>query len=252
MNIDVTTLLKTLSEYNPSVDTAVIAINKALLVMGNILLSIFLMLELLEWNQLMRSTGKQVPMKFWIEIAFKYVAVYLLVQNSANIMDGFMWLLDAGANLVVDAVDVKDFSYKFSLGGIKGVIAKTVFNIIGGAVTVIANLITLIVNLMRYMELYFLKAIAPILLACMMNNTTRPIAINFFKYFSAYVLIALGLTVVGIIYPVLFSSNIITAEFEAMATGAVYGSAIISIVQGVIYIATILGVSRKMRQLLGV
>ncbi|HFI0149773.1 TPA: hypothetical protein ACGO3A_001319 [Streptococcus suis] len=252
MNIDVTTLLKTLSEYNPSVDTAVIAINKALLVMGNILLSIFLMLELLEWNQLMRSTGKQVPMKFWLEIAFKYVAVYLLVLNSASIMDGFMWLLDAGANLVVDAVDIDDFSYKYTLGGVKGMIAKFVFRLIGGTVSIIANGVVFLVNLMRYMELYFLKAIAPILLACMMNNTTRPIAINFFKYFSAYVLIALGLTVVGIIYPVLFSANIFMAEFEAMVNGTVYAAAIISILQGVIYIATIFGVSRKMRQLLGV
>lgn len=254
MNIDVSILLKSLNEYNPAIDAAVVAINKTLLLVGYILLSIFLMIQLLEWNQLMGGRWDKIPMKFWMELAFKYLAAFLVVTNSAAILDGLMWLLDSGANLIANKFNIEDYAYTFELGGVKGAIAKMVLNLIGGTVSIIANLIVFIVNIMRFMELYFLKAIAPILLACLMNNTVRPIAIKFFKYFSAYVLIALGLTVVGIIYPILFTSNFGKATIEAIVdiNGVPYGSAILSILQGVVYIATILAVGRKMKQLLEV
>lgn len=250
MKLDVSELTKSLVEYNPLVNQSAIAINKALLVLGNILLSIFLLIEMLQWYEIVGgTTGKKIPMKLWLEIAFKYLACWFLIQFSAPILDGIMWLLDSGVHLISKAVKAEDYNYTFKLGSVKGP-AKIILNLVGGGVSLVANFISGIIVFLRYMELYFLKSIAPVLLPSMINEITRPIAINFLKYFSAYVLIALGLTVVGIIYTSLYSSNFLQAFLTP--TEIPYATALLSIFQGGIYIITIVGVGRRMRQLLGV
>ncbi|MBF0779350.1 hypothetical protein [Streptococcus cuniculi] len=249
MKLNVSDLIKTLAEYNPTVNQSAIAMNKALLVLGNILLSIFLLIEMMRWYELIGSTGKKLPQKLWLEIAFKYLVCWLLIQYSASILDGLMWLLDSGAHQISKVVKIKDYSYAFDIGHTKGV-AKIILNLIGGTVSLIANGIVGLLNFLRYIELYFLKALAPVLLACLINETVRPIAITFLKYFSSYVLIALGLSIISVIYAALSSANFLSAIVEV---GEIpYGAVLASIFQGVIYIITIIGVGRRMRQLLGV
>lgn len=250
MTLDVSELTKSLATYNPVVNQSVLAINKALLVLGNILLALFLLIEMMKWYELVGGTmGKKIPMKLWLEIAFKYLACWFLMQYSAPILDGMMWLLDSGVHLISKAVKAEDYTYVFELGTVKGPV-KMVLSLIGGGVSLVANLISQLINFLRYLELYFLKAIAPVLLPSMINETLRSIAIHFLKYFASYVLIALGLTVVSLIYAALFSTNLLVL---AVDIGSIeYGVALLSIFQGVIYIMTIVGVGRRMRQLLGV
>ena len=204
---------------------------------------------MLKWYELVGGTmGKKLPMKLWLEIGFKYLACWLLIQYSAPILDGLMWLLNRGVHLVEKVVKVEDYTHTFKLGTVGGA-EKLVLNLVGGGVSLVANFISIIILFLRYMELYFLKGIAPVLLASMVNETVRPIAISFLKYFASYVLIALGLTVIGVIYAALFSTNLLLAILEP---GIPYGTALLSIFQGIIYIVTIVGVGRRMRQLLGV
>lgn len=249
MKLNVSDLIKTLAEYSPTVNQSAIAMNKALLVLGNILLSIFLLIEMMRWYELIGSTGKKLPQKLWLEIAFKYLACWLLIQYSASILDGLMWLLDSGAHLISKVVKIKDYSYAFDIRHTKGV-AKIILNLIGGTVSLIANGIVGLLYFLRYIELYFLKALAPVLLACLINETVRPIAITFLKYFASYVLISLGLSIISVIYAALSAANFLAAIVEV---GEIpYGAVLASIFQGVIYIITIVGVGRRMRQLLGV
>lgn len=250
MKLDVSELTKSLATYNPVVNQSVLAINKALLVLGNILLALFLLLEMMKWYELVGGTmGKKLPMKLWLEIAFKYLACWFLMQYSAPILDGLMWLLDSGVHLISKATKAEDYTYTFELGSVGGV-EKLVLNLVGGGVSLVANLISKLINFLRYIELYFLKAIAPVLLPSMVNETLRPIAITFLKNFASYVLIAVGLAIVGVIYAALYSANLLVAMVDI---GSIqYGVALLSIFQGVIYIMTIVGVGRRMRQLLGV
>lgn len=250
MKLDVSDLTASLLGYNSLVNQSAIAINKALLVIGNILLSIFLLIEMMKWQELVGSTmGKKMPIKLWLEIGFKYLACWFLIQYSAPILDGLMWLLDSGVHLVSKVVKIEEYSYQFKLGTVRGP-AKIILNLIGGTVSLFANMTAKLIVFLRYMELYFLKGIAPVLLPSMVNETVRPIAISFLKYFASYVLITLGLAVVGVIYTSLFSSNLLSTL--VVSTNIPYGIAIVSIFQGGIYIFTIVGVGRKMRQLLGV
>lgn len=249
MKLNVSDLIKSLAEYNPIINQSAIAMNKALLVLGNILLSIFLLIEMMRWYELIGSAGKKLPQKLWLEIAFKYLACWLLIQYSANILDGLMWLLDSGAHLISKVVKIKDYHYAFDIGHTKGVV-KIILNLIGGTVSLIANTIAGLLIFMRYIELYFLKALAPVLLACLVNEIVRPIAIGFLKYFSSYVLIALGLSIISVIYATLSPANFFATIVEVEEIP--YGAALASIFQGGIYIVTIVGVGRRMRQLLGV
>ncbi|MBF0779360.1 hypothetical protein [Streptococcus cuniculi] len=249
MKLNVSSLIKTLAEYNPIVNQTAIAMNKALLVLGNILLSIFLLMEMMRWYELIGSTSKKLPQKLWLEITFKYLVCWLLIQHSANILDGLMWLLDSGAHLISKVVKIKDYSYTFDIGHTKGV-AKIILNLIGGTVSLIANTIAGLLIFMRYVELYFLKVLAPVLLACLVNETVRPIAITFLKYFSSYVLIALGLSIISAIYTALSPTNFFAAIVEVEKIP--YGVALASIFEGGIYIVAIVSVGRIMRQLLGV
>ncbi|MBF0787159.1 MULTISPECIES: hypothetical protein [unclassified Streptococcus] len=250
MKLDVSELTKSLATYNPVVNQSILAINKALLVLGNILLAIFLLLEMMKWYELVGGTlGKKLPMKLWLEIGFKYLACWLLMQYSAPILDGLMWLLDSGVYLISKAVKAEGYSYTFELGTVGGP-AKIILNLIGGMVSLVANVISKLISFLRYMELYFLKGIAPVLVPSLVNEMLRPIAITFLKYFSSYVLIALGLAVISVIYAALFSTNFLLAFVESR--GIPYVTALLSILQGIIYIMTIVRVGRRMRHLLGV
>lgn len=186
-------------------------------------------------------------MKMWGELVLTYLACWLFMTYSAPILDGFMWLLNAGARAILKEVKISAFTYKFDIGQAKGA-EKIVLNLMGSFVSLLANGIVWLISFLRFMELYFLRGISSLFIVCLMNEVTRPIAITFMKYFAAVVLTTLALTIISILYPVLFSKNTLLT----LIPGASSAIAMVSLFEGICYIIAIVGASRKMQRLMGV
>lgn len=251
MKIDYGDFTKSLPEFGPTADRLATAANRSLLALGLILLGLFFLFEMMSWHQHMKSRGTGLTKKLWLEIAFKYLASFVLIMYSGPILDGLGWVLNGAIRLVfkgVEMVNPADLEYKFEIGGVKGLI-KGMITLVGQGTEAIANVVVYIVNFLRYLELYVLKAVAPVLIACFMSDNLRSITINFFKTYASYFVLALLMTLVSIIYPAMVTDDLLKlAKPDANATQL----AIFSIAKGIIYIMAIVGTGRKAKQLLGV
>ncbi|WP_161980952.1 conjugal transfer protein TrbL [Streptococcus sp. S784/96/1] len=251
MDIDYTDFSKSLPEFGPTADRVATAANKSLLALGFILLGIFFLIEMMSWHQHMKSRGNSLTKKMWLEIALKYLFTFVLIIYSAELLDGINWLLNTGVKIVlrgVQMINPSDFKYEYGTFTIKGMV-KGIINTVGQGTEIVARVVVVIVNFLRYLDQYVLKAMAPVLVACFMSDALRSISLNFFKRFASYGLIALLMVLVSIVYPAL-----ITDDLLKLAVGEASGVqlAILSIAKGVIYIISIVGTGRKAQQLLGV
>ncbi|WP_161980571.1 type IV secretion system protein [Streptococcus sp. S784/96/1] len=251
MKIDYSDFSKSLPEFGPTADKLATSANQSLLALGLILLGLFFLLELMSWNQHMKSRGNGLTKKLWLEIGFKYLVAFVLIVYSAPILDGLGWILNGAIRLAlkgVQMVNPADLEYKFEIGGVKGWI-KNVIILVGQGTEAVANVVVYIVNFLRYLELYVLKAIAPVLIACFMSDTLRSVTINFFKTYASYFILALLMTLVSIIYPAMITDDLLKLAMpDANATQLAF----MSIAKGIIYIMAIVGTGRKAKQLLGV
>lgn len=248
MKIDYSDFTKSLPEFGPTADRLATAANRSLLALGLILLGLFFLFEMMSWHQHMKSRGTGLTKKLWLEISFKYLISFVLIMYSGPILDGIGWVLNGAIRLATQVIGDSQYEYKFTLGNVKG-FTKTIIGIVGGGTEIIANVVVYIVNFLRYLELYVLKAIAPVLIACFMSDNLRSITINFFKTYASYFVLALLMTLVSVIYPAM-----VTDDLLKLASGDAkpVQLAILSIAKGIIYIMAIVGTGRKAKQLLGV
>lgn len=251
MKIDYSDFSKSLPEFGPTADKLATSANQSLLILGLILLGIFCLIEMMSWHQHMKSRGNGLTKKLWLEIGFKYLVAFVLIVYSAPILDGLGWILNGAIRLILKGVQMinpADLEYKFEIGRVKGFI-KGMITLVGQGTEAVAKVVVYIVNFLRYLELYVLKAIAPVLIACFMSDTLRSITINFFKTYASYFVLALLMTLVSIIYPAMITDDLLKlANPDANAIQL----AIFSIAKGIIYIMAIVGTGRKAKQLLGV
>ncbi|MBF0780599.1 MULTISPECIES: type IV secretion system protein [unclassified Granulicatella] len=248
MNVD--ELTKTLSSYSSHANTGMSLISSALRPIAFILLGIFFLLEMNNWKKLLESRGQSITKKLFIELIIKYIFSVLFILMSDTILDALVELGTILIKIVNNAVPLQSFLYEFDPGEINGWIEAMIVGLFGKVIQFIANLILLLLIFMRFVELYILKAIAPILVAFFMSDSLRSITINFFKRYIAYVLSGMVLLVVSVVYNYLIQDDILKAVGQA--SGGDLGAAFASIAKGVMYILMIAGMTRKVKQLVGV
>ena len=179
-------LTKSLGSYNKSVNTSMTAINKSLMAIGYILISLLFLIEMLSWYRFIRNQGGEMTWKLFLEIAVKYFIAYFLVAQSGAILNAIMWLTNGITKLI--GVDFRGagFQYVPIKNGKYGI--RLIIDGIGFIVGAAATLSIKAMVLLRFIELYFFKAIAPIIVAFWMSDNTRHIAVNFLKTFGAIAL----------------------------------------------------------------
>ncbi|WP_408641278.1 hypothetical protein [Streptococcus anginosus] len=77
-------LTRGLGSYNSSVNSSINAVNKSLMVIGYILVSILFLIEMLSWYRFIRNQGGEMTWKLFLEVAVKYFIAYFLVAQSGN------------------------------------------------------------------------------------------------------------------------------------------------------------------------
>ena len=179
----------------------------------------------------------------------KYLFALIMISASSQICDAILELLNIIVKVIAHVVPTVKTTIDSNISGGKGIFEKTIITLVGKAVSGVANIILGIIVFLRYLDLYMLKAIAPLLVAFFMMDSLRSVTINFLKYFAASALIGVILIIVSVVY-----DSIVATDILKVTTGSSdsWGTAFASIAKGVIYIFVMVGSSRKAKQLLGV
>lgn len=241
-------LTKGLGGYNSSVNSSMNAINKSLMAIGYILVSILFLLELLSWYRFIRNQGGEMTWKLFLEVAVKYFIAYFLVSQSGAILNAILWFTNGITKLI--GVDFKGagFQYVPIKNGKYGI--RLMIDGIGFIVGAAATLSVKVMVLLRFIELYFYKAIAPVIVAFWMGDDTRHIAKNFLKTFGA---IALQSAVIIILLAIWQGFKVDTAmQLDKNSWLGTYAPAISYIGKCVIFLILLFGSQRKAKQLLQV
>ena len=249
MNLDIRELTSSLSSYSSATNQAVTIMADAVRPIGYILLGLFFWFEMASWSQMVKSRGGALTQKIWLEALMKYLFAFILISASSQICDAILELLNIVVKVIAHVVPSQLDKYQYAQGAVKGWFEKLIFGLVGGLTEFIANITLGIIIFLRYLDLYMLKAIAPLLVAFFMMDSLRSVTINFLKYFAASALIGVILIIVSVVY-----DSIVATDLLKVTTGSSdsWGTAFASIAKGVIYIFVMVGSSRKAKQLLGV
>lgn len=249
MNLDIRELTSSLSSYSSATNQAVNIMADAVRPIGYILLGLFFWFEMASWSQMVKSRGGALTQKIWLEALMKYLFAFIMISASSQICDAILELLNIVVKVIAHVTPTVKTTIDSNISGGKGWFEKQIIGFVGFIVGKVSNIILGIIVFLRYLDLYMLKALAPLLVAFFMMDSLRSVTINFLKYFAASAFIGVILIVVSVVY-----SGLVTTDMLKVAAGSSgsWGTAFASIAKGVIYIFTLVGTSRKAKQLLGV
>ncbi len=197
------------------------------------------LLEMLSWHQLLKREGGGLTPKLWLEIGLKYLLAYIFVWQSTTMFRAILEIFNTVTNIANHSVSAG----KFTSG-----IVKKILSLIGNGIYYAGNLIASLLIMLRFFQMFILKAIAPIMVAFYMQDSLKPIAFNFAKQFCGYALQGLILIIIVKIYPALLTDELLNAGSDV----GVLTTAFMSIAKGIIYIALLVGSGRLAQKLMGV
>ena len=247
--MDVSELTKTLSEYSPSVNTAVNNVVSGTKPVALIIITIMFLIEMDSWWKYMKQEGGGLTGELWLDVAYKYILAYILVMMSGQLFDAILDFVNIVLKVIDGIVPESKVSWDAPYNKVKGIFFKNFFNLFGGAVMFIAGLSTKLIVLMRALEMYLLKAVSPLLIAFFMADSTRPIAINVIKHFAAAAFQAVLVLLVVRFYPSIVTDDLLKINTSGLI--ATWVNAFAAIGKGIIFIILLWGSQRKAKALLG-
>lgn len=242
-------LTKGLGSYNSSVNNSMTAINKSLMAIGYILVSILFLLELLSWYRFIRNQGGEMSWKLFLEVAVKYFIAYFLVSQSGAILNAILWFTNGVTKLIgVDLSGDNMFEFVWLKKGNLGV--RILVNGLAAIAGVGAMISIKVMVLLRFIELYFYKAIAPVIVAFWMGDDTRHIAKNFLKTFGAIALQSAVIVLLLAIWQGLNIDAVIKISKDSWVGAFAAGFSYIG--KCIVFLILLFGTQRKAKQLLQV
>lgn len=248
--MEVGKLIQSMNDYAPGAHQVMDTMATALRPVALVLIGIFFLLEVTERAVELKLEGGAMTPRVLGEIVFYYFVAFLLIWQSQLILDGILSLGNGLVKLADKVVPAKDINTVVDVGSIKGWALKFVINIVADVAEYIADVVTQILVMIRYYQMYIAGTIAPVMVAFFVNRNLRSIAINFLKLFGAYALQGLVLIIMIRLYPYIVAADMFKLNNSGIGAGlqVAFGS----IAQAIIYIMILTGSSRYIKQLMGV
>ena len=239
-------LTKTLGSYNKTVNKTVNGMNKSLMAIGFILVSSMFLVEMMSWYRFIRNQGGEMTWKLFAEVAFKYFIAYFLVAESGAILNAILWFTNGVTKMVGGVVSDNLFEYTLAKKGTWGI--RIVVNALAYIFGATAILSVKALVLLRFIELYLLKAIAPIIVAFWMSDQTRSIATNLLKTFGAIALQGVIIIIILVIWQGFTMDTLIKADSNSWLGNFAAGFSYIG--KCIVFIILLFGSQRKAKSLL--
>lgn len=240
-------LTMSLRNYNPTAYQLMETVSGSMEKVAVLLLLLFMGINLMNWNQQLKSNGGELTLQLWIEEILKYAIALFLILYVDEIFDSLSWLFNVVIKIIskVGIKEVKtDIEPTFKNLNLA---AKGILQFVYWAVDFIGQISTKLLILLRSFTLYTYKGIAKIIVACYMMESLRPICFGFFKLYIAAVLQGLILVIVIMLYPAIVTNDLLTVA----KTGA-WTSALMAIAKGIIYIVMLFGSQRMAKNIMQV
>lgn len=240
-------LTMSLKDYNPTAYNLMETVSGSLEKVAILLLLLFMGVNLLNWNQQLKSNGGELTLQLWIEEILKYAIALFLILYVDEIFDSLSWLFNVIIKIVAK-LGIKEVKtdIEFSVKNLNWA-AKGILQLVYHVVDFIGQISTKLLILLRSFTLYTYKGIAKIIVACYMMESLRPICFGFFKLYIAAVLQGLILVIVIMLYPAIVTNDLLTVD----KTGA-WTSALMAIAKGIIYIIMLFGSQRMAKNIMQV
>lgn len=247
--MDVDLLTKTLSEYSPTVNSTSDLIVSSVRPIALVLIGIFFLIEMDSWFKYMKQEGGGLTQELWLDIAFKYVLAFMLVMMSSQIFDSMVELVNLILKTINHVMPNKEMNTVVDVSKIKGTIVKQFFKLVGGLIEFTSKISVKLIMMMRYLEMYLLKAVGPLIVAFFMSDATRSIAINILKFFGAAAFQAVIILIIVRLYPAMMLDDLVKVKMSGGFDA--WGVALGSIAKGIIFIFLIFSSQKKAKSLLG-
>lgn len=239
-------LTMSLKDYNPTAYQLMETVSGSMETVAILLLLLFMGINLMNWNQQLKSNGGELTLQLWIEEILKYTIALFLILYVDEIFDSLSWLFNVVIKMVAKA-GLDPFSSKAPSYKGLNIVMKWFFQAVYNTVDFIGQISTKLLILLRSFTLYTYKGIAKIIVACYLMDSLRPICFGFFKLYIAAVLQGLILVIIIILYPAIVTDDLLTVA----STGA-WTSALMAIAKGIIYIMMLFGSQRMAKSIMQV
>lgn len=213
-------LFQNLQTWNAGGNAFANKIALGLQVLGMLMIFIFFMLELTSTRKNLESEGGGMSNEVLASIAIKYLIAVVLVMSSTVIIDGFMEL----ANVIAKSINggkstidlhwetVIDAKWDMSVGTWiqKGILV--LLRVIAELILWVAQFATLIIVIVRMVQILIYKAVAPIFLAFYMNDELKSTATSYLKQAGAIAFQSVILVLVLLLLPVIMKFDLGTGS----------------------------------------
>lgn len=203
-------LFQTLSEYNPATNLVMDNISKVMQPLGVFIVGVLFLIELSNYSKQFDKEDGGITIHTLANIGMKYLIAALLIMSSGLIIDAIMWFGIQMGKWINSAITESGTSDVIpSIGKAKWWQKPLLFLFEFGAYFCLglSSFITTVLIFLRSIQLYIVKAIAPILIAFFVSEEFKPIAVGFLKHVMALVLQgALLVLIIGLI-PILTAND---------------------------------------------
>lgn len=254
-------LFQSLGEYNPVTNAAMEKIAVVLQPVAFVILGILFLLEITSHAKKFDTDQGGLTTEVYLNLAMKYVIAYAFVMSSSLIVDAIVWIgIQVGQwiNSVVEITGIEDAIPALSKMKVWERVITFIFRIFAYLALILSGWVANILIFLRGIELYIIKAVAPIVVVFFVHDELRSIAVGFLKYVMAVVLQgALLILIMGLV-PILTSNDYLS--FSSMDgnllenAGVAIKNIIIYvelIVKYIVVIVLLIGSQRKAKQFMG-
>lgn len=234
-------LFQSMAEYNPTTNDIMTKIAVVLQPLGLAILGILFMVELTNHSKKFDTGDGAITQEVLVELALKYLIATFLVMSTGLIVDGIVWFGNQLAQWINSLIDVAGNSEAIpSIGKApwyqKPLIA--LLEMFAYFAMWLSGITGNILIFLRAIQLYIVKAIAPILVAFFVSDELRSIAVNFFKHVMALVLQGgLLILIIGLI-PIITANDY--ATFQEVSVTGVFKNAYIYFILILKYVTVII------------
>lgn len=210
-------LFKSLKEYNPTTNAAMEKIAIVMQVFGMVIVSILFLIELQDTSKKFNRDDGGMTTEVFLNIAAKYLIAWACIMMSSQLIDGILWffiqmskwihsLLPVGLEEDVIPGMVKANIFQRSL--------LFLFQTLAYIAIAIASFTTKILIFLRGIQLYILKALAPVLIAFFVSEEMKQTAMGWLKQVLAYALQgALLILIIGLI-PIITKNDFLSTSLS--------------------------------------
>ena len=216
-------LFKSLAEYNPTTNEAMSKIAKVLVPLGIAILGILFMIELANTQKKFQSEDGGLTIE-------KYVIAYVCIMGSGYIIDGIVWFTIQAAKWINSIVTATGTSEAIPQMEKVSWWAKPIvffFQIFAYIALILSSIIANILIFLRGIQLYMIKALAPLFVAFFVHDELRSIAMGYMKQIMAYALQGVLLVLLLGLIPILTANDYLS--FESLEGGILAGAGAIII-----------------------